>query len=152
MEKQPRLIIYTAAGGVIINEDASQVLLLIRPTRDEVRLPKGHIEPGETPEQTALREVAEETGYDDVEIIRSLGEQLVAFPVKNKIVRRTEHYYLMRALSEHQSPRPHLDSAQFFSIWVTWDDAFKSLTFEAEIEWLRRARAILEETNGTTNA
>jgi ADP-ribose pyrophosphatase YjhB (NUDIX family) len=40
-------------------------MLLIRPSRDEVRLPKGHVEAGETLRAAALREVAEETGYDD---------------------------------------------------------------------------------------
>lgn len=145
MAKKPVHVTYTAAGGVLTDAGAARVLLLIRPAIDEVRLPKGHIEPGETPEQAALREVAEESGYDDIEIIADLGEQLVAFPLGAKIVQRTEYYYLMRARSLHQIERPAQDAEQFFTVWAVWDEALASLTFEAEQTWLRRARSIVEQ-------
>ena len=106
MAKKPVHVTYTAAGGVLTDTDGSHVLMLIRPEIDEVRLPKGHVEPDETSEQAALREVAEESGYDDIEIIADLGKQLVAFPLGSKIVQRTEHYYLMRARSYRQIERP----------------------------------------------
>ncbi len=145
MGKQPIRIIYAASGGVLTNAERTDVLLLIRPSRDEVRLPKGHIEPEENAANAALREVVEETGYDDIEIIADLGEQLVAFPLGEKIVRRTEHYFLMRARSLHQAERPVPDEQQFFTIWVPWDEISTHLTFEAEQEWIRRARRILEQ-------
>lgn len=144
MAHKPIRITYTASGGVLTDADRSHVLLLIRPKADEVRLPKGHVEPDESPQHAAIREVAEETGYDDIEIITDLGEQLVAFPLGKKVVRRTEHYYLMRARSHHQIERPGQDAEQFFTIWVSWDEALKNLTFEAEQEWVRRARRIVE--------
>ena len=138
-------VIYSAAGGVVADTDGARVLLLIRPSRDEVRLPKGHVEPDEAVEAAALREVAEEAGYDDVEIVAALGEQLVTFPLGNKVVRRTESYFLMRARSLKQTARPLTDDQQFFTIWVTWDEAVEHLTFEAEKEWVRRARRLLEQ-------
>ena len=140
MSKKLTRITYTASGGVLTDSDGLHVLVLIRPTSDEVRLPKGHVEPDEPPQHAALREVTEETGYDDIEIIANLGEQLVAFPLGKKVVRRTEYYYLMRARSHHQIERPNQDAEQFFTIWVSWDEALEHLTFEAEQEWLRRAR------------
>lgn len=145
MGKQPIHITYAASGGVLTNAEGTDVLLLIRPARDEVRLPKGHIEPGESAANAALREVVEETGYDDIEIIADLGEQLVAFPLGNKIVRRTEHYFLMRARALRQAERPVLDEQQFFTIWVPWDEVCTHLTFEAEQEWIRRAQHIVEQ-------
>lgn len=143
MEK-PIRVTYTASGGVLTDIEGSQVLLLIRPSGDEVRLPKGHVDPDETPQNAALREVAEEAGYDDIEIVDDLGEQLVAFPLGDKVVRRTEYYYLMRARSLHQIERPALDTQQFFTVWVTWDEALAHITFEAEREWIRRARQTQE--------
>ncbi len=133
-----KTITYEAAGGVVTRGD--EVLLLIRPERDEVRLPKGHVDAGERPEETALREVAEESGYADLEIVADLGTQLVAFVYEGRDYRRTEHYFLMHLRSLRQSPRPPEDEAQFIPAWVPWDEAESALTFEAERLWLRRAR------------
>jgi 8-oxo-dGTP pyrophosphatase MutT (NUDIX family) len=53
-----------AAGGVVVRHRAGQVLILLvhRPRYDDWSLPKGKAEPGERSEDTALREVEEETG------------------------------------------------------------------------------------------
>ncbi len=136
---------YRAAGGVIANPTGDRVLLLIRPDRDEVRLPKGHIEPHEGAEETAMREAREEAGYGDLEIVADLGEQLVTFLWKNTIVRRTEHYYLMRTSALQEVDRPKSDQQQFFTVWVPWEEAAQHLTFEAEQEWIRRAMKALKE-------
>lgn len=145
MVRSPVHISYTASGGVVTNAEGTHVLLLIRPERDEVRLPKGHVEPGEAIDAAALREVIEEAGYDDLEIVADLGEQLVAFPLDNKVVQRVEHYFLLRARTLHQTERPQSDDQQFFTIWVRWDEAPSHLTFEAEQTWIRRARRIMEQ-------
>lgn len=145
MVRSPVHISYTASGGVVTNAEGTHVLLLIRPERDEVRLPKGHVEPEEALADAALREVIEEAGYDDLEIITDLGEQLVAFPLGDKAVQRTEHYFLMRARTLHQTERPQPDDQQFFTIWVPWDEALTHLTFEAEQMWIRRARRRMEQ-------
>jgi 8-oxo-dGTP pyrophosphatase MutT (NUDIX family) len=145
MVKPPVRISYTASGGVLTNAEGTHVLLLIRPERDEVRLPKGHVEPEETLADAALREVAEEAGYDDIEVIADLGEQLVAFPLDGKVIRRIEHYFLLRTRTLHQTDRPQPDDQQFFTIWVPWDEAPTHLTFEAEQVWIRRARQAMEQ-------
>ena len=145
MTKQHIPILYTAAGGVVTDATGEQVLLLIRPSSDEVRLPKGHVEPGELPPQAALREVAEESGYTDLEIVTSLGQQLVAFPLGKRSIQRTEYYYLMQLRSRQQAERPAADE-QFFPIWVSWQEALENLTFEAEREWVRRAQGHLKRS------
>ncbi len=145
MTKRHIPVLYTAAGGVVTDVAGEQVLLLIRPSCDEVRLPKGHIKPGELPTEAALREVAEESGYTDLEIVTSLGQQLVAFPLGKKSIRRTEYYYLMRLRSRQQAERPEADE-QFFPIWVSWQEALENLTFEAERKWIRRAQGHLKQS------
>ncbi|HNT74841.1 MAG TPA: NUDIX domain-containing protein [Anaerolineae bacterium] len=132
--------VYAAAGGVVMDGKGERVLLLVRPARDEVRLPKGHIDANETAEEAARREVIEESGYDDLEIVADLGEQLVVFWLDNRQVRREERYFLMQALSQRQVTRPPEDEHQFFPTWATWEEARSSLTFAAEQEWLRRAQ------------
>ena len=94
------------------------MLLLDRPQRDEVRLPKGHIEPGEEPEATALREVCEETGLADLEIAADLGERIVEFDYQGDHYRRTERYFLMRKISERTVARSKKDAADFHPVWA----------------------------------
>ncbi len=144
-EKRGNIYYYTAAGGVLVDHTGTQILLLIRPSRDEVRLPKGHVEIGETLESAALREVVEESGYSDVVILDDLGEQLVAYQFQGRQVQRTEYFFLMRARSKKQLPRPPADENQFFTTWVDWDEADKHITFESEREWLKRACVALEQ-------
>ena len=69
---------YSAAGGVAL-DSAQRALLIERVVvRDgidvhEVRLPKGHIDPGESAAEAALRETCEETGYCLLDIVADLG-------------------------------------------------------------------------------
>lgn len=128
---------YSAAGGIII--DAGRMLLLDRPMRREVRLPKGHIEPGESAEEAALRETAEESGYADLEILGDLGSQVVRFNFQGADFVRTERYYLMRLTSHRTAPRSRKDEAQFTPIWAPLTEAPHRLTFEAERLFAQRA-------------
>lgn len=132
-------ITYTAAGGVIIHQE--QVLLLDRPDRGEIRLPKGHVDPGEQDDETAVRETVEETGYADLAIVADLGSRLVHYEYQQRAYARTEHYFLLRMVSDAQQPRPPKDAAQFRPIWVSLDEAAARLTYPAEQEVMRRAIA-----------
>jgi len=58
-------------------------------------LPKGHIEQGETAEQTAIREVAEETGIHG-HVLAALGSIDYWFVTDGRRVHKTVHHYLMR--------------------------------------------------------
>lgn len=133
---------YTAAGGVVT--DGDMVLVLLRPSRAEIRLPKGHVEGFETVEEGALRETIEETGYPEIEIIGDLGTQIVEFTNRwfgNDVRVREERFFLMKLLGDATIQRPAEDW-QFDPKWVSWDEAEETLTFEAEREWVRRARAL----------
>jgi len=130
---------YQAAGGVVMRDN--HMLLLDRPARGEVRLPKGHVEPGESPREAALRETREEAGYAGLVIVADLGMQTSHFvnPHKDCEVTREEIYFLMRLQSEAQATRDEHDDAQFRVMWVSLEDAPARLTFETEREFARRA-------------
>lgn len=134
---------YSAAGGVVIDE--GKMLLLDRPLRQEVRLPKGHIDPGETPDVTALRETAEESGYHDLAIVADLGSQVVEFDHKGEHFIRTEYYFLMHLLSHQQQMRPAQDAEQFRVLWTPIDQAVERLTYSAEKAIARKAIQALAE-------
>lgn len=128
---------YRAAGGVVI--DGDQMLLLDRPKRGEVRLPKGHIEADETPDVTALRETTEETGYDALAIVADLGSQVVEFDHKENHYRRTEYYFLMRLTTNSKKSRPPQDELQFRILWTPLVAAEQVLTYPAEKNIARKA-------------
>jgi len=129
---------YKAAGGVVVYED--RVLVLQRPSRDEIRLPKGHIEIGESARIAALREVTEESGYTDLSIIADLGCQTIEFDYEEAHVIRSEHYFLMDLCTLNQVKRSSKE-LQFEPTWQSWHKALTGLTFEAEREWVKRAKA-----------
>ena len=70
---KPTLNIVRAAGGVVLREvnGETQVVVVHRPRYDDWSLPKGKSEKGETDEETATREVEEETGWK-AEIVSTL--------------------------------------------------------------------------------
>ena len=117
------------------------MLLLDRPSRGEIRLPKGHVDPGESHDETALRETIEETGYAELEIVADLGERLVEFDQEGRHYRRAEHYYLLRKTGDYQEPRSPKDEKQFQPYWVPMGEAVKQLTYLAEQDVALRAIA-----------
>jgi len=146
---------YHAAGGVVL--DSAQRVLLIerRVMRDgrevhEVRLPKGHIDPGETDAEAALRETCEETGYCLLDIVADLGESTSEYDFDSTHFVRTEHYFLMRLRSSERRPlhaAPGSEEALFSPLWAdTLQGAATSLSYKSErefalraISWLQRA-------------
>lgn len=100
-----RTVHETSAGGLVIDgidgPKESQVAALIgridRRGRMLWSLPKGHIEMGETAEQTAVREVAEETGVQG-SVLAALGSIDYWFVTEGRRVHKTVHHYLMRFL------------------------------------------------------
>jgi 8-oxo-dGTP pyrophosphatase MutT (NUDIX family) len=140
-------VCYTAAGGVVVHD--GRVLVLRRADHGEVRLPKGHVEPGESVQAAALREMREEGGYADLVVVADLGTQVVEFDYAGRHVVRHERFFLMVLAS-------HADSLvggeeQFEPLWLTWDEALAALTFEGEREWVRRARSKKQEEWPMTN-
>lgn len=128
---------YQTGGGVIFCAD--QVLLLDRPCRSEIRLPKGHVEKGEDFETAARRETWEESGYSDLHLVAELGSQRVDFAYQGRWIERTEHWFLYQLGSTQISDRPPEDERQFRPIWRTGDQAERLLTFESEQQVLRKA-------------
>jgi 8-oxo-dGTP pyrophosphatase MutT (NUDIX family) len=133
------IVRFDAAGGVLVDRD--RVLLLRSARYSDLRLPKGHIKEGESPREAALREVTEESGYADLEIVADLGEQDVEFDVEDRHTIRHEHYYLMRLRSPRQATRPPEDN-KFTPEWHRWEDAIAGLVFDEERRWLVQARGM----------
>jgi 8-oxo-dGTP pyrophosphatase MutT (NUDIX family) len=135
------ILTYCSAGGVVI--DGEQVLLVRKRRAPEVRLPKGHVEPGERREAAAVRETAEETGYVELRPLADLGLLTVTFMRNGQKVVRIESFFLMVLGGPGRAPRSAEDEAKFEPFWAPLERAEGMLTFPSEQEFLRRARAAL---------
>jgi 8-oxo-dGTP pyrophosphatase MutT (NUDIX family) len=109
-----------AAGGIIIDDSrgARRVLLVHRPIYNDWSFPKGKLEPGEAPEEAALREVREEAGLV-CRIIRELAITRYRYPTRNKgrLRPKAVHYFLMERVSgDVQVPGEEVDLADWFDL------------------------------------
>ena len=131
-----RTVHETSAGGLVIDgidgPKESQLAALIgridRRGRMLWSLPKGHIELGETAEQTAIREVAEETGIQG-SVLAALGSIDYWFVTEGRRVHKTVHHYLMRFLGGELSD----DDVEVTEVaWVPLKDLPSRLAYADE--------------------
>ena len=112
-----------SAGGLVIDQSGTQGLLIGRIDHKDATgkrllwsLPKGHIEEGETPEQAAIREVAEETGITS-SITKSLGIIDFWFMAGGKRIHKTVHHFMFTEVSGVLTPQvSEVDEVSWFPL------------------------------------
>jgi 8-oxo-dGTP pyrophosphatase MutT (NUDIX family) len=133
----------TSAGGIVIRREAGIPQFVAGRRRREGdhytwTLPKGTPNPGETTEQTALREVTEETGLD-VRITGPFESISYTFVQTGIRIYKTVHYFLMESTGGDLARHDH----EFDDVrWVDLADAGGVLTFETERALVERAAAV----------
>jgi ADP-ribose pyrophosphatase YjhB (NUDIX family) len=140
-----------SAGGLVVRRGHDRVEVLIARQHDRNRgeltgrLPKGHLDPGETNEEAALREVREEVGVE-ARIVAPLGEVAYVFHEEREGIRiaKTVHFYLMAW--ERGEARP-ADGEMQSVAWVPIAEAAAGLTFESERDVVARAQGLLESAH-----
>jgi 8-oxo-dGTP diphosphatase len=125
-----------AAGGVVFRRTSKgnlRVLVAHRPRYDDWSLPKGKADEGETPEQTAVREVLEETGYR-CRVVASLGVTRYRVPGGAKEV----NWFAMKPLPDSPGFRKNseVDEVQ----WLSRRRALKQLNYDQD-------RDLIEQTD-----
>jgi bis(5'-nucleosidyl)-tetraphosphatase len=129
----------TSAGGIVWRDVGNGVEVLVCGRRADSlwALPKGTPEPGETLEQTAVREVREETGVEVV-VEDLVGEMRYWFSRVDEGVRyyKTVRHYLMRPVGGDPSLHDH----EFDEVrWLEAQEALRLLTYPNEARILREA-------------
>ena len=134
-----------AAGGVVWRragdaERGLEIVLVHRPNYDDWSLPKGKAEPGETDEQTALREVEEEIG-----VVGRLGPELPTVRYRDRFGRpKVVRYWAMTPVSGQVGGYHEIDDARWFPIEV----ARGTLSYERDRDVVDALAGAVDPSNG----
>lgn len=139
----------TSAGGLVVDLDGTPRAALIarfnRAGRLEWCLPKGHLEAGETPQDAAVREIAEETGITG-RVVASLGSIDYWFSAEGRRIHKKVHHFLLEATGGLITIENDPDHEAVDVAWVPLDELGSRLAFPNERRIAREARAFLADT------
>lgn len=118
------------AGGVVFrrNKKDEVEFLLYQDARDRWTIPKGHIEPGETAQVAAKREISEETGLKNLKVHNWLGKVNFRYRRIDKLVLMSTQVYLVKALD----PDEELQKEEWMNglKWFSFHDALDEVEYE----------------------
>jgi 8-oxo-dGTP pyrophosphatase MutT (NUDIX family) len=140
-----------SAGAVIFRKEDDRIyyLLLYSPAfrgdKTHWSFPKGRVEKGESLENTAKREIEEETGIDDLKFLDGFKETMrYFFRWEGKNVMKFSTFFLaetkikeVKISWEHEGYK-----------WLEYKDAFEQLTFKNSKEFLKKANKFLLKNIG----
>jgi 8-oxo-dGTP pyrophosphatase MutT (NUDIX family) len=133
MEVRPAATpVVIAAGGVVyrtVNRHIVEYAIVHRPAYDDWSLPKGKLQPGETEEEAAVREVEEETGMR-CRIVRALGTTSY---IDRKGRPKVVYYWLMRAVTGKFAVNGEIDDLR----WEELGPAIHLLSYDRDRTLLR---------------
>ncbi len=119
------------AGGIVFRMTPDQKdieILLIQDSKNRWTIPKGHIEPGETAKQTAIREIGEESGLKGIEVLTWLGKIHFKYRRLDKLVLMTTQIYLVHSLDDKEKPTKEkwMNGIK----WFKFGDALDAIEYE----------------------
>lgn len=144
-----------SAGGIVYKKtkEGPLIAMMLDPYY-KWGFPKGHIEKGETPEETALAESEEELGLKNLKVIAPLGETEIWFrerfrhgkPVAQpgERIHKNIHFFLLEASSDAQA-RPQKEEKIRAVEWISPDEAHRRLKYKNMIPILDRAISLIEQ-------
>ena len=121
-----------SCGAIVINKNNK--ILLVHHNAGHWDFPKGHIENGETEEQTAIREVKEETNIDI--IINNKYRYTTSYSPKENVMKEVV-YFLAQNIDEDK--KPQLEEVSEVK-WFTLEEAMNTITYENSKEILNKLK------------
>ena len=127
-----------SCGAVLFKKqrDGSVKYLILHYEAGHWDFPKGHQEKNETEEHTAEREIKEETGIEDVEILKGFKELVKYFYKKEK---ETVYKEVVFFLAQTMTEKIKLSSEHIGYAWVSFEHASKKLTYNNSKDLLKKA-------------
>ncbi len=124
-----------SSGGIVVrNNPNKQILLTIFTHIKGLGFSKGHVEAGETLEQTAIREVTEETGLTELKIVKKLGVySKIATERDGTPINKDIHMFLMTS----EKPDFHHEAEEQYG-WFDIDQAIEEMAVDEDREFLKK--------------
>lgn len=118
------------AGGIVFRRtgEGAIEILLIQDAKDRWTIPKGHIEEGETAKQTAAREIGEEAGLHEIDMLDWLGKIHFRYRRIDKLVLMTTQIYLVRAKGDTDAIKKEEWMKDIR--WFSFHDALDAIEYE----------------------
>ena len=128
----PRAVREFTAGGVVYRQKPSGGIdiLMIQDRLGRWTIPKGHVEKGESLEQTAVREVQEETGLKKLKIKEKLDKLHFFYRKEGRLIFMTTYVYLMEALGDTDAIEPEPSEGIADVAWFDKDEALKLIEYK----------------------
>jgi len=131
-----------SAGGLVVRGDQ---ILLIATHSGRWQLPKGHLEPGESAEQAALRETQEETGVRGRVVAPLPGVEYSFLQDGQRIEKRVDYFLLEYESGDAAAGDPR---EVVGADWFPWEEGLHRLSFESERRVAGAARELVTGAKG----
>lgn len=122
---------YTAGGVVFRVKNGGLEFLLLQDVKGRWSIPKGHVESGETLEQTAVREIGEETGLNKIKIIDKLDKIHFFYRMNGKLIFMTTFVFLMEATEPDETLEPEKSEGIIDVSWFDEAAALRAIEYKA---------------------
>ncbi len=122
---------FTAGGMVYRRTSIDHVdILMIQDRLGRWTIPKGHVEEGESNEQTAIREVGEETGLHSLSIKEKLDKIHFFYRKEGKLIYMTTHVFLIEALGDTNAVIPENSEGIVDAKWFSMEEALRLIEYK----------------------
>ena len=131
-QKIRRSVEEVTAGGVVFRrkQDGGIQILMIQDAKDRWTIPKGHVEEGERHEETAAREIEEETGLKHLKVLDRLGKIDFRYRRQDNLILMTTHVFLIHATKDTDNYEPEENEGIKDVQWFDVNDALDLIEYD----------------------
>ena len=123
----------------------NKILLLYDKNWNHYVLPQGHTETGESLRQTAIRETMEETGFNNLKLIKKIKQYQYHYPKSDKIIYKNIHAYLIKILSLASQEKQLDKHENYTNCFFEFSEAIKRARWSQDKELIKISRDYLKK-------